>query len=367
MTTITNESSSRTPVAGVTHKRAWLCVSLAALALTGFASAAPVDVANPGFEEPVLGDGSASDSVPGWSEIESGALASVIVNPSNNINAYDANVYRSNGSELVQAIGNVQAGIYTLTVEVGARPAAAFGAYTVQLVANDGAGTLTILGEDVNGQSPLASGTTLDERFSTSTVTAELLSGDVTVGQTLEIHLIGNPGEVNFDQVSLDFVPGPDNVDVFLKAQPFDKPLPEGGSVAMWGFAACTDASYTECATPTETDAPGPQIDAFAGYGLTINVMNTLPMPVSIMIPGQANTGVSTAAGVRHTSFAAEVGVGATGSYTYNGLKAGTYIYQSATYPSVQVPMGLYGAVIVHNDSGEAYPGISAARESLLL
>jgi FtsP/CotA-like multicopper oxidase with cupredoxin domain len=376
MTTTTYES--RTESAGTTtgHKGAWLFLSLAILAISGFAgvaSAAPVDVANPGFEDPVLADGGSSDIVPGWSELESGTPASVIVNPTNDINAYGANVYRSNGSELVQPVGTVQAGIYTLAVEIGARPAAAFGTYTVSLVANDGT-TSTVLGSDSISASPNANGTTREERFATATVTTdEILSTDLAVGQTLEIHLSGDTGEVNFDEVSLDFIPGPDDAVVYLKAQRFDKALPSGGSVAMWGFAACSDDTYTDCSPVAETDAPGPQIDAYAGYDLTINVQNTLPMPVSIMIPGQANTGVPTAAGTRKTAFAVEIAAASTGTtyptgtYSFSGLKAGTYLYQSASYPSIQVPMGLYGAVIVHQDIAQAYPGTAVAQESLLL
>ncbi|MEK7424740.1 MAG: Ig-like domain-containing protein, partial [Actinomycetota bacterium] len=38
---------------------------------------------------------------------------------------------------------------------------------------------------------------------------------------------------------------------------------------------------------------------------------------------------------------------GATGDYTWSSLRPGTYLYQSGTYPSIQVPMGLYGALVV--------------------
>jgi FtsP/CotA-like multicopper oxidase with cupredoxin domain len=232
-----------------------------------------------------------------------------------------------------------------------------------------------VLGSDSISASPNANGTTLEERFATATLTtAEILSTDLPIGQTLEIHLSGDTGEVNFDNVSLDFIPGPDDVAVYLKTQRFDKALPSGGTVAMWGFAACSDDTYADCSPIAETDAPGPQIDAFAGYNLTINVQNTLPMPVSIMIPGQANAGVPNAAGTRKTAFAVEIdaadaaaGTYPEGTYSFSGLKAGTYLYQSASYPSIQVPMGLYGAVIVHEDAAQAYPGIAAAQESLLL
>ena len=358
MTAINNESRTMSMPTATAHRGVLLRLGVAALAIigsAGIASAAPVDVTNPGFE---------TGTLDGWVQTGSG----VVVDPSNNVNAFGQYVYRSTVSELVQPVGAVEAGTYTLTVEIGGRPAATFGTYTVQLVANDGAGGLTVLGSDSASATPNPAGTTREERFDTATVSAEVLAADAAMGQTLEIHLAGNTDEVNFDEVALDFVPGPDDANVFLKAQPFNKSLPGGGTVAMWGFAECTDATYSDCADPADTDAPGPQIDAYVGFDLTINVQNTLPMPVSIMIPGQINAGLSGApSGAGRTSFAAEVAAGSAGTYSFTNLKAGTYIYQSATYPSVQVPMGLYGAVIVRNGAKEAYSGIVAASETLML
>ena len=359
-----NKEESRTAIQTPAQKGAWLILGFAMLAISGMASvakAAPVVVENPGFEDPVLANGGSSDGVPGWGETEAGTSASVI-----------ANVYRSNGSELVQAVGTVEAGIYTLSVEIGGRPAAAFGTYTVELVATDGT-TATSIGAVTSAANPNPAGTTLDARFDAEVVTAEVPVGAAEIGQTLEIRLTTLTAEVNFDQVALDFIAAPGDREVFLQTQRFDKALPGGGTVAMWGFASCTDATYSDCELSTEMDAPGPQVDAFAGYNLNINVQNTLPMPVSIMIPGQANAGLSgAAAGAGRTGFAVPIAAsdGATfptGSYSFGNLKAGTYLYQSASYPSVQVPMGLYGAVIVHEDSAQAYDGISTPSETLLL
>ena len=51
--------------------------------------------------------------------------------------------------------------------------------------------------------------------------------------------------------------------------------------------------------------------------------------------------------GARARSFATEAAASGAQSYTYSSLKPGTYIYESGSHPSIQVPMGLYGLLIV--------------------
>jgi hypothetical protein len=55
-----------------------------------------------------------------------------------------------------------------------------------------------------------------------------------------------------------------------------------------------------------------------------------------------------------------------TGTYTWLGLKPGTYLIRSGTYPSIQGPMGLYGVLVVTQapagtTAGIAYPAASGA------
>ena len=82
--------------------------------------------------------------------------------------------------------------------------------------------------------------------------------------------------------------------DVYLRAQAFGKflTLPDTSTVfvPMWGFATC-DAMFTTCDPLTATDAPGPAIALSTTDSLTIHLNNALPVPVSIMIPGQAGGG----------------------------------------------------------------------------
>ena len=149
---------------------------------------------------------------------------------------------------------------------------------------------------------------------------------------------------------------------VYLSAQRFTKALPDGKSASMWGFASC-DQNFI-CGAPS---APGPQINLPAGVnGLTIHLQNTLSTPVSIMIPGQAGggTGSPVIAGGRVRSLVQEVAAGGTSTYTWANLKPGTYLYESGTYPSIQVPMGLYGAITVRPSTNQAYPAADSAFNS---
>ncbi len=151
--------------------------------------------------------------------------------------------------------------------------------------------------------------------------------------------------------------------EIYLRAQTFDKTLPDGTTVPMWGFASC-DSTHTNCTLPVATDAPGPQIDLLAtDTHLNIHLQNNLSTPVSIVIPGLTGNIISTPPTImdssstgsraRIRSFTHETAPGTTATYSWSSLsdKAGTYMYQSGTMPSIQIPMGLYGAVIIRPDT----------------
>jgi len=149
--------------------------------------------------------------------------------------------------------------------------------------------------------------------------------------------------------------------DVYLKASAFDKTMTDGSAVKMWGFASCTDATFATCDPAT---APGPQINAVTTEALNVHVQNTLNVPVSVMVPGQLTSGDGVPASItdtrsrsRATSMTAETAAGATSTYTITSPKEGTYLYQSGSAPQLQVPMGLYGALVV---TGTAYPTTTA-------
>ncbi|MDQ7787408.1 MAG: carboxypeptidase regulatory-like domain-containing protein [Thermodesulfovibrionales bacterium] len=164
-------------------------------------------------------------------------------------------------------------------------------------------------------------------------------------------------------------------VDVYLRADTFTVTMPDGQMITMWGFVQ-TDNTYTPLPGQLPS-VPGPQINALAGDTVNLHVQNNLTglytEPVSIHIPGQiavmtptwtdGSSGNRISVTQRVRSFAHEAAQGGgTATYTWNNIKAGTYLYQSATHPSVQIQMGLFGVLEVNAAAGpplQAYPAIS--------
>jgi FtsP/CotA-like multicopper oxidase with cupredoxin domain len=148
-----------------------------------------------------------------------------------------------------------------------------------------------------------------------------------------------------------------------LKAGTVVVSMPDATDVTMWGFGLLADPEVT---------VPGPILEVLPGEtSLTIELTNNLPEAVSIVIPGQFASGTPEVVGGRVRSFTHETaGGGGTGTYTWTGLKPGTYLYQSGTHPAKQIPMGLYGALKVDFATGppkEAYDGKKYDNEVVLL
>jgi len=165
---------------------------------------------------------------------------------------------------------------------------------------------------------------------------------------------------------------------VDLTAETGTVTMPDATVVPIWGFKIT--------GSPDPVSLPGPQITLAEGDDLTINLTNNLNVPVSIVIPGQITTmtpvwvdiadpyGTPTGTGSRPAldttsrvrSFTHETAPLSTGVYTWTGVKAGTFIYQSGTHPALQVQMGLYGAVVANVAAGEAYTGVTYDSEAML-
>ena len=159
----------------------------------------------------------------------------------------------------------------------------------------------------------------------------------------------------------------------WLKASAFDKTMPDGTVVPMWGFGQCT-ASFATCSGPT---VPGPELVVPPDdTTLTINLWNDLPAtpgvgePISLMIPGQRTNGPPAPtynADGRVFSFDKVIPVGAQGAFSWTALKPGTYLYQSAAHVGIQVQMGLYGAVLKDSSAGNAYQNVPYQKSATFL
>jgi FtsP/CotA-like multicopper oxidase with cupredoxin domain len=151
----------------------------------------------------------------------------------------------------------------------------------------------------------------------------------------------------------------PDRAEYWLCAKPGGVTMPDGVSVAIWGYVLDAPGFAGGCAG--EPSLPGPALRVGAGdASLTLHLRNLLPEPTSIVIPGQTATmtpvfwdadGVTTAGArtsptQRVRSFTHEAAAGGgEATYAWGGVRPGTYLYHSGTHPQVQVQMGLYGAL----------------------
>jgi hypothetical protein len=195
---------------------------------------------------------------------------------------------------------------------------------------------------------------------------------------------------------------------VNLTAGPTSITLPDGNTVPMWGFTCGAPTGAAVCAASNPNAGAGwsPILITVPPGNLTINLTNALPtppgattgIPTSLMIVGQLGAGLgdrtqrttspspdhSKAQGVtwptagtgaqfipptqadRVQSFATEVATTGSGTPTalvWTNLKPGTYLIESGTHPSIQVPMGLYGILVVTTapsgaTAGTAYPAV---------
>src|SRR3984893_5196323 len=197
---------------------------------------------------------------------------------------------------------------------------------------------------------------------------------------------------------------------VNLTAGPTSITLPDGNTIPMWGFTCGAPTGAAVCAASNPNAGAGwsPIVITVPPGNLTINLTNALPIPpgattgipTSLMIVGQLGGGLgdrtqrttspspdhSTPQGItcpivgtgaqfipptqadRVQSFATEVattGSGTPPALVWTNLKAGTYLIESGTHPSIQVPMGLYGILVVTTapsgaTAGTAYPAVGA-------
>lgn len=113
---------------------------------------------------------------------------------------------------------------------------------------------------------------------------------------------------------------------------------PEGNSIFVWGFADASELSPT-------VQYPGPTMIVNQGDVVTVNLINTLLEPVSIVFPGQQN--VMSIGGIAGSLTREADANGGIVSYSFTAAEPGTYMYHSGTNMDLQIEMGLVGALIV--------------------
>jgi manganese oxidase len=147
--------------------------------------------------------------------------------------------------------------------------------------------------------------------------------------------------------------------------------MADGNQVYMWG--------YTEDASKP-MQYPGPTLKMRVGETINITLHNRLPVGTSLLFPGQvmsaggaANNGLEMLAATAGAAGSLRAGnPGDVQTYSFTASQPGTYLYQSGSNPSLQVEMGLMGAIVVYPADANGglknaygHPGTAFDRENL--
>ena len=130
---------------------------------------------------------------------------------------------------------------------------------------------------------------------------------------------------------------------------------PDGGSIYFWGFTS--DGGRPQYPAPTLII---PAIPA-GGSAVSITVVNSLPAQfnqrVSLALAGQSNvTATCTTQPCVQGPITMEAALGGSVTYTFTASRPGTFLYNSASRPDLQIEMGLAGAMIVRpGTANQAY------------
>ena len=125
--------------------------------------------------------------------------------------------------------------------------------------------------------------------------------------------------------------------------------MPDMNSMYMWSYGS------------PNFQHPGPVLCVDEGDTVTITLQNSLPyaLATSLIFPGQENVQANSSPSQPEfdgsgnlTSLATSVANGGSVTYTFVATRPGTFIYESGTDTKTQVPMGLFGALIVRPAAG---------------
>ena len=118
---------------------------------------------------------------------------------------------------------------------------------------------------------------------------------------------------------------------------------PDGNSIYSWGYA--NEGGLMQF--------PGPTMIVKQGDKITVNLRNELPVPVSMVFPGQSGqTSSGGQPGLMTNESTSSTDVV---TYTFIASNPGTFLYQSGTNPALQIEMGLVGAIIVRPRRGDNF------------
>jgi FtsP/CotA-like multicopper oxidase with cupredoxin domain len=117
---------------------------------------------------------------------------------------------------------------------------------------------------------------------------------------------------------------------------------PDGGSFLFWGFTSGGG----------RPQYPGPTLMLDQGQSASVTVVNALPpetgQRVSLAFPGQQGVAATcTLAPCVQGAITLEAGPGGRVTYSFTASRPGTFLYNSASRPDLQIEMGLLGALIV--------------------
>jgi len=115
--------------------------------------------------------------------------------------------------------------------------------------------------------------------------------------------------------------------------------FPDGVEVPFWGFATAAGG---------EPQLPGPVITAEVGDNIEIILHNNLAEIVSLVFPGQDFIPVPVKENGVFASYNTPASPGNSVTYTLTAVRPGVFLYESGTRPEIQVPMGLYGALLIY-------------------
>ncbi|MFO1504113.1 MAG: Ig-like domain-containing protein [Steroidobacteraceae bacterium] len=160
--------------------------------------------------------------------------------------------------------------------------------------------------------------------------------------------------------------------EVWLEAREmsFQPAEPGATAVPMWGYVQCT-ANFAGCPAASTAWAPGPVLNVPVGdTSLIVHLQNKLPVATSLSVLGMQSSASLPARTNASAPLSALTNVEApangTATYTFTNVRPGTFLYQSASDPRVQVQMGLYGAVAAAYPSSPSAGPLSAVDEVLV-